>query len=46
MMALMEKMELMELMKMMERMEKMKQIMLIGNFILFKKLQVQINCLK
>ena len=46
MMEMMEIMEMLELMEMMERMEKMIQMMLIGNFILFKKLQVQINCLK
>ena len=46
MMEIMEIMEMMELMEMMERLKKMIQMMLIGNFILFKMLQVQINCLK
>ena len=41
---MMEIMKMMELMELMERMEDMIQMMLIGNFNLFIRLEFQINC--
>ena len=43
---MMEMMEMRELMELMERLEEMIQMMLIGNFDLFIRLEFQINCLK